>query len=79
MAKIDWRARLGNKAFWLALVPAVLVLAQFALEAVGIDFDATALEGRAFDLVNAVFTLLAIQKVSSFLLTSDGGSLRILG
>lgn len=60
MAKIDWRARLGNKAFWLALVPAILVLAQFALEAVGIDFDATALEGRAFDLVNAVFTLLAI-------------------
>lgn len=59
VAKIDWRARLGNKAFWLALVPAVIVLVQFALEAVGIDFDATALEGRALDLVNAVFTLLA--------------------
>lgn len=60
MAKIDWRTRLGNKAFWLALVPAVLVLVQFVLEAAGLDFDATALEGRALDLVNAVFTLLAI-------------------
>ena len=60
MANIDWRARLGNKAFWLALVPAILVLAQFALEAAGIDCDATALEDRALDLVNAVFTLLAI-------------------
>lgn len=60
MAKIDWKVRLGNKAFWLTLVPAVLMLVQFAFEVAGIDFDATALEDRVLDLVNAVFTLLAI-------------------
>ena len=60
MAKIDWRARLSNKAFWLALVPTLFVLAQFVLRAAEVEIDLSEMQGKALDLVNAVFTLLAI-------------------
>lgn len=60
VAKIDWKARLSNKAFWLALVPALFVLAQFVLRAAEVEMDLSEMQGRALDLVNSVFTLLAI-------------------
>lgn len=60
MPKIDWSARLSNKAFWLALVPTLIVFAQFALKAAGVEFDASAAQADAIDLVNAAFTVLAI-------------------
>lgn len=60
MAKIDWKARMSNKAFWVALVPALIILAQFVMDVVGIGFDVVEAEERALDLVNAAFTILAI-------------------
>ena len=32
---INWKVRIRNKAFWLALIPAVLLLAQSLAAAVG--------------------------------------------
>ena len=35
--KINWTVRLKNKTFWLALVPAVLLLIQVVAAVFGID------------------------------------------
>ena len=37
---INWRVRIKNRAFWLALIPAALLLLQQALRLCGVDFDA---------------------------------------
>ena len=36
---INWKVRIRNKAFWLALIPAVLLLAQSLAAAVGYELQ----------------------------------------
>lgn len=60
MFGIDWKSRVSNKSFWIALIPALLILAQFVLKVLGVEVDVSAMEGDAIDLVNAVFSVLAI-------------------
>lgn len=57
---INWKVRLKNKAFWVAMVPAVLILIQVILALFGITFDFTQLQERLLAVVNAVFVLLAV-------------------
>lgn len=57
---INWKVRLKNKAFWVAMVPAVLILLQVILALFGITFDFTQLQERLLAVVNAVFVLLAV-------------------
>ena len=58
--KINWKVRIKNKAFWLAIVPAVLLLIQVVAEAFGIALDLGELGNKIIAVVNAVFGLLAI-------------------
>ena len=37
--KINWKVRIRNKAFWLALVPAVLLLVQAGAAVFGYSLD----------------------------------------
>ena len=60
MPIINWRVRLLNQAFWLAFIPAVLLLAQTVLAAFGITYDFGEIGNRLIDIVKAVFALLAI-------------------
>ena len=60
MPIINWRVRLLNQAFWLAFIPAVLLLAQTVLGAFGITYDFGEIGNRLIDIVKAVFALLAI-------------------
>ena len=58
--KINWTVRFKNKTFWLALVPAVLLLIQVVAAVFGIDLKLDALGDKLIDVVNALFTVLTI-------------------
>ena len=57
---INWTVRLKNKAFWLALIPALLLLAQTVAALFGYTLELSALGDKLLAVVNAVFALLAI-------------------
>lgn len=58
--KINWKVRIRNKAFWLALVPAVLLLVQAGAAVFGYTLDFGELGNRLLTFVNAVFAVLAL-------------------
>lgn len=60
MKNINWRVRLKNKTFWLALIPAVLLLVQVAASVFGFAFDFGDLGNKLLAVVNAVFAVLVI-------------------
>lgn len=57
---INWKVRLKNVNFWLAAIPAVLLVLQSAAALAGISLPVQAVQGKLLDLVNAVFGLLTI-------------------
>ena len=57
---INWIVRFKNKSFWLALVPAVLILIQVTAAVFGYQMDLGELGNRLIAVVNALFTVLAI-------------------
>lgn len=57
---INWKVRIKNRYFWLALIPALLVLAQTVVAVFGIKVDFGALGDQLIAVVNAVFVLLSI-------------------
>ena len=58
--KINWKVRIKNKMFWLALVPAVLLLVQVVAAVFGIDLNLDALGDKLLAVVNALFAVLTI-------------------
>lgn len=58
--KINWIVRLKNKAFWVAFIPAVLLLIQVVAALFGFNLDLGDLGNKLLDVVNAVFVVLAI-------------------
>nr|DAQ07863.1 MAG TPA: holin [Caudoviricetes sp.] len=57
---INWKVRIKNKAFWVALIPAVLLLVQVVASVFGFTLDFGDLGNKLLAVVNAVFALLAI-------------------
>lgn len=57
---INWKVRFANKAFWVALVPAVLLLIQVVAAVFGYTLDLGELGNKLLAVVNAVFAVLAI-------------------
>ena len=57
---INWTVRLKNKTFWLALIPAVLLLVQVVSAVFGYQLDLGDLGNKLLDVVNALFAVLAI-------------------
>lgn len=58
--KINWKVRLKNKTFWLALVPAILLLVQVIAAVFGISLDLGPLGDKLLAVVNALFAVLTI-------------------
>lgn len=58
--KINWKVRLQNKTFWIALVPAVLLLVQVVASVFGITLDLGTLGDKLLAVVNALFAVLTI-------------------
>ena len=57
---INWKVRIKNKAFWLALIPADLLLVQQVYAVFGVQLDFGELQSQLVAIVGTVFTLLAI-------------------
>lgn len=57
---INWTVRIKNKAFWLALIPAVLLLIQVIAAPFGYEWDFLVLNEQLTAIINAVFGVLAI-------------------
>lgn len=60
---INWKIRFKNKTFWLALIPAVLLLAQQVAALFGVALDFGGLQDLLMAIVSSVFALLAIMGV----------------
>lgn len=58
--KINWTVRIKNRAFWIAIIPAVLLLIQVVAAVFGFAFDLGDLGNKLLAVVNAVFAVLAI-------------------
>lgn len=63
MKNINWTVRIKNKTFWLALIPAVLLLVQAVCGLFGYDLQIEALNNQLIDIVNSLFTVLVIMGI----------------
>lgn len=57
---INWTVRIKNKAFWLAVIPALLLLAQTVAAVFGYTLDLGDIGNKLIAVVNAVFGVLVI-------------------
>lgn len=58
--KINWKVRVRNKMFWLAIIPAVLVAVKTIADVFGISIDVSILSSKLVSVVEAIFVVLAI-------------------
>ena len=80
MKKINWMVRIQNKAFWLSLIPAVLLLIQVVAAVLGYQLELGELGNRLLAVVNALFAVLAVLGVITDPTTSGvSDSDRVLG
>ena len=70
---INWKVRVKNKMFWLALIPAILLVVQVISAPFGYDFDFVVLNQQLAAIINAVFALLVIIGIPVDM-TTDGFS-----
>lgn len=57
---INWKVRIKNKNFWLALIPAVILLVQVVAAVFGYTLDLGDLGNKLIAVVNALFAVLVI-------------------
>ena len=55
---INWKVRIKNKTFWIAVIPALFLLIQAVAAVFGFTLDLTTLHGKILAVVDAVFGLL---------------------
>ena len=58
--KINWLVRIKNKAFWVALIPAALLLIQTVAALLGFSLDLGDVGDKLLAVVNAIFGVLVI-------------------
>ena len=57
---INWKVRINNKQWWLAVIPAIALVAQAVAGVFGYTLDLSTLVGKILGVVDAVFALLVI-------------------
>ncbi len=58
--EINWKVRLKNKAFWVAIIPALLLVIQTVAALFGFTLDLGDVGNKLLAVVNAVFAVLVI-------------------
>lgn len=58
--KINWLVRLNNKNFWMAIIPAALLLIQAVAAVFGLSIDLGDTGNNLLDVVNAAFAVLTV-------------------
>ena len=57
---INWTVRIKNKNFWLAVIPAVLLLIQAVAAVFGYTLDLGDIGNKLIAVVNAAFVVLVV-------------------
>lgn len=57
---INWKVRIRNKQFWIALIPALIVLVQVVANLFGVKLDLSDLQEKILAVINAIFVVLSI-------------------
>lgn len=57
---VNWTVRFRNPLFWVAVIPACLLLIQAVLAVFGVDWDYSEINSRLLAVVEAAFSVLAI-------------------
>lgn len=57
---INWKVRIKNKNFWLALIPAALLLIQAVAAVFGYELAIGNVGQKLIDVVNALFVVLCL-------------------
>ena len=57
---INWAVRIKNKAFWIALIPAVILAIQAIAAIFGYTLDLSELSGKLVAAIDAIFAVLVI-------------------
>lgn len=57
---INWKVRVKNKNFWIAIVPAILLLIQAVSAPFGYDWDFAGIGTQLTAIINAAFAVLSI-------------------
>ena len=60
MNKINWKVRIKNPNFWVALIPAILLVIQQIAGIFGFTVDFGELGDKLVSLIYAIFAVLAI-------------------
>lgn len=58
--KINWTVRIKNKAFWVTIIPAVLLLAQQICAMFGVELNIAGMSNQLVSIVGTVFGILAL-------------------
>lgn len=58
--KINWTVRLKNRAFWIAIIPALALLGKQVLELFGVNVDFTNVSKELLGIIETIFVILAI-------------------
>lgn len=57
---INWKVRIKNKLFWVALIPAVLLAIKAIAAIGGVTLDVSVLSERLVAAIEAIFSVLTI-------------------
>ena len=57
---INWKVRIANKTFWMAIIPALALVVQAVAAVFGYTLDLSTLVGKICAVVDAVFAVLVI-------------------
>lgn len=60
LKNINWKVRIKNKAFWVVMIPTVLLLITKAAGIFGVELDLSALGDKLVSLAETVFVALAL-------------------
>ncbi len=79
MNTINWKVRIKNKMFWIAVIPAVLLLVQTVCSVFGIELDFGDLQDKLLAVINALFAVLVILGIGPRRQREGDGLRRALG
>lgn len=71
--KINWKVRAKNKVFWMALIPALLMLAKTVANLFGCTIELIEVESNLLAVIESVFMVLGIVGVVADPTTSGIG------
>ena len=58
--KINWKVRVKNRAFWIAIIAALALLGKQVLELFGVNVDFTNVSKELLGIIETIFVILAI-------------------